>query len=127
MKPIEKFKLIESIKAIMEKERYTRREVAFLSGLSIQKIGLYINGVSLPTGARLNGLIGFVALTPMERAYRLSHNNLAAPPNFGEGLSNESVESSTHQLLQELIARVEKLEGLTLKTSFFGKTLTKQG
>ena len=126
MKPIEKFKLIESMRAIMEVEGLTRRDVAYLTGLSEQNIGTYLNGTNLPTGERLNGLVGFVALTPLERASVLP-STLLTQPNLGEGLSDESVESSTHQLLQELTARVEKLEGLTLKTSFFGKTLTKQG
>jgi len=127
MKPIEKFKLIESMRAIIEEEGLTRRDLAYLTGLSEQNIGTYLSGTNLPTGERLNGLVGFVALSPLERAFKLSTFYLSFQPNFGGGLSDESVESSTHQLLLELTARVEKLEGLTLKTSFFGKTLTKQG
>jgi len=121
MKPIEKFKLIESMRAIIEEEGLTRRDLAYLTGLSEQNLCTYLNGSNLPTGARLQAIIGLTSLSSAERAYRLP-STLLTQSNFGE-----SVESSTHQLLLELTARVEKLEGLTLKTSFFGKSLTKQG
>ena len=126
MKPIEKFKLIESIKAIMEKEGFTLRDVVALTGLSEQNLNRYLTGSALPSGARLDELVDFEMMAPIERAYRYSNGRLAAQPDM-PFIRDESVESSTHQLLLELTARVEKLEGLTLKTSFFGKSLTKQG